>query len=378
MKVLVVTHVSDMSGANQSLISIISRLKNEVEFVIMANSYDEKFEKTLCDLGVKIIYSKYSWWFAKHRNNRLKSLIRFLLDASYYYINYRIKRNLILDIKNYNFDLIYTNTSTVNIGARVASKLGIPHIWHIREFGKEDFEFIPVVKKKYIYDQMRKASKVIVISKALYTKYKNIVPEENLIVVYNGFKTEDLISASKKKDISQQINVLIAGQVCSGKGQGQAIQAIDRLYDKGYPIKLYIAGDVDHSYLDYYIKTLKNINCVEVLGRVNNLFDIRNNINIELVCSRSEAFGRVTLEAMLHSIAVIGSNSGGTPELIQDGINGMLYENGNIDELVSKLELIINDTQLYDRIVKNAMVYAKKFTIEKTSVEVLRLFKENI
>jgi len=46
--------------------------------------------------------------------------------------------------------------------------------------------------------------------------------------------------------------------------------------------------------------------------------------NIILVCSRSEAFGRVTVEGMLCGKPIIGARSGATPELVKEGFNGLL------------------------------------------------------
>jgi glycosyltransferase involved in cell wall biosynthesis len=45
-------------------------------------------------------------------------------------------------------------------------------------------------------------------------------------------------------------------------------------------------------------------------------------MNIGLMCSRDEAFGRVTIEFMLHKMPVIASNSGANPELVINRING--------------------------------------------------------
>ena len=52
-------------------------------------------------------------------------------------------------------------------------------------------------------------------------------------------------------------------------------------------------------------------------------------MDIALVASCSEAFGRVTVEAMLAGMLVIGADVAGTSELICDGVNGILYEDDN-------------------------------------------------
>lgn len=115
---------------------------------------------------------------------------------------------------------------------------------------------------------------------------------------------------------------------------------------------------------------------VHFLGQVDNIRDIRKHIDIELVCSRAEAFGRVTAEAMLAGIPVIGSNTGGTPELINDGVDDFLYERGNIEMLADKIEILIKNKCLLKEMGRVAKEKAKKmFTIERCVKEIENVYK---
>lgn len=104
------------------------------------------------------------------------------------------------------------------------------------------------------------------------------------------------------------------------------------------------------------------------------MYELRKTMDLELICSRSEAFGRVTIEAMLHSIPVIGANSGGTPELIIDKENGLLFQYGDIDELVDKIETLINNKVLYNQIMNKTAEYGRQFTIDRTANKILKTF----
>lgn len=376
MKILVITHTTDLSGANKSLLSIIEQLCNIIEFVVVVNDKNGLLVERLKQLNVKIIHKKYSWIFAKPRMKIYKKIIRFTLDCSRYYLYRRINYKTLKEISEYNFDMIYTNTSTVDLGAILSDKLNIPHIWHIREFGEEDFGFSPLVNKKYRKRILNEASSIILISKALKNKYSKYVIDDKLRVVYNGFDIEKLYCPIRKNHFNNEINLLIAGQVCEAKGQHQAIAAVGKLRDKGYNVNLYIAGGVDEEYLNKSISKYKCKEWIKVLGSVGDMYKLRDKMDIELVCSRNEAFGRVTLEAMLHGIPVIGSNVGGTVELISNGSTGLLYELGNINDLVEKIEILIKDEKLYVAISQNALEFARKFTIEKTAVRVLEIFNE--
>ncbi len=105
---------------------------------------------------------------------------------------------------------------------------------------------------------------------------------------------------------------------------------------------------------------------VVMLGYRDELYESMFHADASLVCSRCEAFGRVTIEAMKLGRPVIGSNSGGTPELIDDHRTGLLYEPGNASDLTEKIRWMVDRPQ--DRLLMgaNAARYAReRFTLER-------------
>ena len=64
---------------------------------------------------------------------------------------------------------------------------------------------------------------------------------------------------------------------------------------------------------------------------------------MSIVTSRCEAFGRVTVEAMLTGNLVLGADSAGTKELLQDGNLGVLYECGNPESIKEQVIFIIEN-----------------------------------
>lgn len=63
-----------------------------------------------------------------------------------------------------------------------------------------------------------------------------------------------------------------------------------------------------------------------------------------LVCSTFETFGRVAVEAQKCGLPLILSDVGANPERIEDGVNGLLYQKGNIAELAEKIEILRDET----------------------------------
>jgi len=68
--------------------------------------------------------------------------------------------------------------------------------------------------------------------------------------------------------------------------------------------------------------------------------------------SRSEAMGRVLIEAMACGKAIVGSRVGGIPNVVQDGMTGLLVEPGNVEDLARKLRLLLEDKDLRGRMGK--------------------------
>ena len=61
-----------------------------------------------------------------------------------------------------------------------------------------------------------------------------------------------------------------------------------------------------------------------------------------------ETFGLVVAESMMMNVPVIGSNSGGVPEIIQDETNGLMFETRNSDSLAEKVLMIINNKEFWN------------------------------
>ena len=106
------------------------------------------------------------------------------------------------------------------------------------------------------------------------------------------------------------------------------------------------------------------------------MLEIRKNMDLELVCSRCEAFGRVTIEAMMSMIPVIGANTGGTKELIKQGYNGLLYEKGDFEDLANKIEELYKDRSKIREMGKNAYDYSKGFTSERNAINIYNIYEK--
>ena len=78
--------------------------------------------------------------------------------------------------------------------------------------------------------------------------------------------------------------------------------------------------------------------------------------------SSYEGLPHIVLESMENNCPVIASCVGGTPEVVNDGENGLLFEHNNTEELLSKINLIKDNDQLRDILIQNGKVFTKEFS----------------
>ena len=86
---------------------------------------------------------------------------------------------------------------------------------------------------------------------------------------------------------------------------------------------------------------------------------------ILILPSRTEAMGRVLLEAMGARKPVIASNVDGIPYYVQDGFNGLLCRPGDAEDLAGKLRQLLCDTGLREKLAANGLVAARTKYDEK-------------
>ncbi|MFJ5759271.1 glycosyltransferase family 4 protein [Neobacillus sp. NPDC093182] len=381
MKILVVTHDSNFSGgANRSLYTVITKLKADygVDIEVLLPSENGEFNKKLDEAQIPWFSYKYFGVISGIRNDG-KDILRY----GKVYVGYIIEQFLSVILKrklrNKNYDLVYTNTRLPIVGALIAKKLNIPHVCHVREFGtvKPLWGFWGYQR---IYDL---SQKIILISHALQKKFEEYVPTDKLVTIHNGIDSPlGLPKAIKEKTT---FDLLLTGRLVPDKGQIDAIEAMKLLKNRGYTnIILHIAGSSPtRTHIAWYAQKIKKMTYeaglekeVLFLGEVKDMATVRSKMDVELMCAICETFGRVTVEGMRNHLLVIGSNTGGTPEIIEDEKTGLLYEQGNPQDLADKIEKVYKDREFMNRVAEAGYYHSQKyFTAEKNVKEIFQVLK---
>lgn len=167
----------------------------------------------------------------------------------------------------------------------------------------------------------------------------------------------DEIGEQNKMQLSANgFKIGMVGRINKDKGQHLLIEAVKILKEKGLNIHIYIVGSpMQESYLEELKKDVKKKgieNKVEFLGFVNNPLGFYKACDTIVLASRRETFGLVLIEAMKCGVSVIGANSGGVVEIIDNKETGLLFESQNAESLVQAIELLYKDEKLREKIAK--------------------------
>lgn len=373
-RVLFVSHSSDLNGAPRSMINLISVLRKYGIMCYVVIPQNGEIEKELKKNGIKYYIIKYLNCFYKigKKNNLIKK-------TGIEMVNIKAAIKIVKLVNKLKINIVHSNSFAVDVGAMAAYWSMTPHIWHFREFMEEDFGFTHNFKGKDLF-LAKKSYGIIAVSNAVKEKYEKQYGIKKICTVYNGLPIDDYRIDRNKLFNNNLIEILISGNISKSKGQQEAIHAIYKLSQIGYDnIHLNIVGKGEKEYLTYLKEIVKRYNIknlVSFLGFQRDMKSIRKNMDIEIVCSKKEAFGRVTIEAMLADLLVIGSNAGGTKELIYDGYNGILYERGNSTDLANKIKNVVDKRKEYVKLVRNAKQIAlQKYRIDHTAFKVMKIYK---
>lgn len=163
-------------------------------------------------------------------------------------------------------------------------------------------------------------------------------------VIYDAFANCDSISEATYSGDSY---ITYVGRYSEEKGIKTLLEAAKRLPN----IKFIFAGSGP---LENEINAISNIENRGFLTpeAAQGLMAGAKALVFPSECNENYPF--TVAEAMLNGTPVIGTNIGGVPEQIKDGVNGLLFEAGNVEELVSKIELIQEDTTLLKKLADGA------------------------
>lgn len=385
MKVVILsTATSYTGGAIITLLNVLPLLQKEgVEPYFILKGHGQ-LEDVLRNR--KIPYSvikSYDWCVPEQKTKglknvvawKIKSLINLIAEYKTYFLLKREKAEL------YHLNCIYNGT-----GVSSAKVLGIPVVWHLREFVDLHGETPVFWNTVEAWKKINRSDRVICVSNYLEQAYKNKIQDgSKLQVIYDGINMS-CFHAKTETSPKAKIVIGLAG-TAPIKNHKDAILALKRVRDAGYHVTLKIAGKWSmDNYNQSYKSDLEKLivenglkNSVEFIGMQSDMNMFWAECDLSVVCSKRESFGLAATEAMACGVPLICSNTSISGELTENGKNVFVYQLGKSEELAECILKCIEQlgTDKLDAKIKRAAAFVRNnFSIEESARKIEAVYVE--
>lgn len=283
---------------------------------------------------------------------------------------------LLREMKGIRPDCFIANFGSTNLMVIIGMLYRIPVriVWYhtmvqanIRNSGpKTNIQRLQIFRKKYIY---RGATHIVVVSKAAADDIQsNFNVRPDAIKVFHNLLDDPGSGLYENRSVIP-LHFCSVGRLVSSKGFDILIQAAAKLCDEFPDLLLKIIGDgplrteltqlADAYQVGHRISFLGSISHKAVLSEMASSY-------ATIHPTRDEAFGLVVMESLAVGTPVIASNVGGVPEIIRDGIEGLLVPSDSPEALAYAIRKLILSRNLRDVFSKNARTrYLDQFEMNR-------------
>ncbi len=289
------------------------------------------------------------------------------------------RRKMVRFLRESKIELVHLNSLFSCMEWAVAAQAcHIPYVWHFREYLSDDHGYDTRGKAR-LTRYLKGAACRMAISNDIKQFWENKLDAE-CTLVYNGLEPEIYQQPAEGKFAGSSVRCILVGRVSEQKGQLVAIKAVERLVRGGNSrVHLTIVGDRGIS--DYekmireYVRARELEPFIDILPFTDDVVSVMKQCNVGILASSREAFGRVTIEYKMAGLVAVGTDSGGTRELIHDGADGLLFKVKDDADLSDKLLWIMTHREEAERIAKRGCEQAcSDFSIQATVQRVLSIY----
>ncbi len=288
--------------------------------------------------------------------------------------------HIVLPYRAREYDLLFSPANIAPIWKPKKVKLVVTlHDSAFITYPKSVSKFFYYYYKYTIPRVLKIADRVITISEFSKTEIIKNYPfvKDKIKVVYNGIDTEKFYQ-SKNQDKEKYL--LFVGSLNPRKNIINLIKAFEKIVSKE-EIKLKIVGKFSDIYSlskdeQEVLQIAKKNNRIIFLENVEDkqLVKLYQNALVFVFPSIYEGFGLPPLEAMACGTPVIASNIASLVEVCGD--SALYIEPFNIDDIANKIDLLLEDINLQNQLIKNGFKRVEKFTWEKSAKEHLKVFEK--
>lgn len=365
-------------------------VKNGFEVhVVTQHNYGIPYEEIMEGIHVH----RFKWF----EPQEFKALVHFKgLKDNLRLITYLISLffNLIWIIRKYNVDIIHAHSviPTGLIGVIVAKIIRKPVFITIHGMDVTNFENHHIYNRLISFS-LKNCNKAITVSEYLANMIVSLRTNQDNIIILRNAVNQNRFRPFKNKKLRKQykineedILIVFVGYLDVFKGIFELIDVFFEISKRNNRnLKLMIIGTgPKEDQLKIKVLNLGLKKSVIFTGEIPpiEIHEYYQSADIFILPSHNDAGGPplVFIEAMACGLPVIGTEVGGIPEGIINGINGFIVPPKNVDELTKKLNILLDDENLRKQFGNNSLkiIRENSMTLEKKTEKIISLYKNQI
>lgn len=233
----------------------------------------------------------------------------------------------------------------------------------------------PLIKKIW-----KESACVIAASQGLKDLARKTNPLQKIDIIPNGIDTNQFIKLESYKVIKSedQFKILCVTRITPRKNIRYLIEAFDQLRQKYTNLSLQIVGEGDEKgNLEKLAKELDIEKQVNFVGLVSHekLPAYYQSACVYVLPSQNEGMSNSMLEALSSGLPLLATDTGGTQELIENGINGFILKMKSAEDIAEKLEILIKDEELRKKMGASSREKAEGMGWEKIAQKYISIIK---
>jgi glycosyltransferase involved in cell wall biosynthesis len=355
MNVLFLDQFNELGGAQQCLLDLVGGITRHRLFAALPG--DGPLASALRSHGVQVIElpeMSYS-----HGRKSAGDVVRFTLDTI------RLSRRLRRIVRDRAIDLVYVNGPRLLPAAALAAKR---FVFHGHSY--LDKRYAAALAKWSLRGRNARAlASSHFVASALRPR--------SVRVIYNGVR--EIPFRPPAPEPGRPWRIGIVGRIAQEKGQVDFVAAARILTGRGLHAEYRIQGEPlfsDSTYLER-VRTLSEGLPLVFAGWSDNVAAVFAELDLLVVASSwVEANPRVIIEAFSAGVPVVAYPSGGIPELIEDGVTGVLLGSATPESLAEAIEKLLSDRERMNRIAHAARAaWEERFTVQRYVREVLEFLE---
>jgi glycosyltransferase involved in cell wall biosynthesis len=361
-RVVFVNHCARLSGGELALLRLLPALEQVDVHVILGE--DGPLVRRLHETGISVeVLPMGDAARDLHRGEVTPGSVpgKALLHTSAYAV--ALARRL----RRLRPDILHTNSLKSALYGGVAGRLaGVPVVWHIRDRIAEDYLPAPAVRlvhaaARWLPSAIIANSRATLAALAETEVLHSVVASP--VVVYDS-----TTNGGQNGRRSEFLRIGMVGRLAPWKGQHVFLDGFRQAFGRGPESAVIVGAPLFGE--DWYEADLRRRARVLGLdGRVvfagfrEDIWTALSEIDILVHASVTpEPFGQVIVEGMSAGLPVVATDAGGPAEIIEDGIDGLLYPPGDADALARRLRGLADDPAFRARVGAAARASSKRFT----------------